>query len=73
MKIQFLKDEIDQKHQKSDNLQYNKLGGWDKWLMMDQESDVPSIIFFPIFFAEIVSIYISIFFINYENKDYWVS
>ena len=31
-------------HQKSDNLQYNTLVCWDKWLI-DQASDVPSIIF----------------------------
>ena len=30
---------------KSDNLQYNTLVRWDKWLI-DQASDVPSIIFF---------------------------
>ena len=30
---------------KSDNLQYNTIGCWDKWLM-DQTSDVPSIILF---------------------------
>ena len=31
--------------QKSDNLQYGSLGRWDKWLI-DQASDVSSIIFF---------------------------
>ena len=33
------------KYQKSDNLQYNMLGRWDERLL-DQTSDVPSIIFF---------------------------
>ena len=37
-----------QAHLKSDNLQYNTLGRWDKRLI-DQASDVPSIIFFHIF------------------------
>ena len=32
-------------HLKSDNVQYNTLGRWDKRLI-DQASDVPSIIFF---------------------------
>ena len=33
------------KHIKSDNLQYNTLGRWDDRLI-DQASDVPSVIFF---------------------------
>ena len=35
------------RQQKSDNLQYNTLGRWDDHLI-DQASDVPSIIFFII-------------------------
>ena len=42
--LRFLSCEIDHK---SDNLQYNSLGRWDEQLI-DQASDVPSIIFFRI-------------------------
>ena len=57
--------------QKSDNLQYDTLVCWDKWLV-NQVSDVPSIIFFlwflAKFFAKMVSMYFHFFYIFTKIK-----
>ena len=54
---------------KSDNLQYNTMVRWNKWLV-DQASDVPSISFFIIsckFFAKILPIDFFIFFYKFTK------
>ena len=55
---------------KSDNLQYNTLGRWDNCLI-DQASDVPSLILFHNFLQnslqKILSIYVLTFFITLQK------
>ena len=72
MKVQSTAEVLMSNVYKSDNLQYNGLGRWDDRLI-DQVSDVPSIIIFlkllAKFFAKIVSIYFSYFFCS-KNKEF---
>ena len=53
---------------KSDNLQHNTLGCWDKQLI-DQVSDVPSIIFLLQFLLIIVTVSFSMSFCSYLNHN----
>ena len=54
------------KNLKSDNLQYNTLGRWDNRLI-DQASDVPSIIFFHSFLQNSLQNSFNLFFYNFTK------